>query len=478
MRGHFWLFIVVLVSAAAYAETVIFEDDFENGLQGWTGNLDVFQPTEAYAKEGQKAIINPGTRNTVLMRSIGNLADAIYECWFYDLMGSVSETVCLVSKGRYASEDFLLIGTETQKSSTHYTYFLSPDVNSWGVVSVPRSQGWHKAQFVKKDSKTELYLDGTKITETTNNNNWNIVGVALNNWNSGGHDAAIFDNLKVFSDSVLNEPLQSNPAINEDKMETETESSQAETYNEKENQVYAQYLQESISRPQSGPFAEIKTYTEESQNVYSGGVQSAPNIPASDDEKIIKIEHLYKAESGSTSILFPILLVILSIITISGILVLIKTGQRNSNQGKISIDQIERLEKSMRKLVHKVLYEAVGKDYWKTNIPQDVKRQLQERVDGELKRHPYKKAKQYGSGEKMLEFCTIGSYKEIINSNWKFFEPVFRSKPQLEKRFDQLSEYRNKMMHSRSDEETRLITERDGEAAIIWFSKILDANGV
>jgi hypothetical protein len=180
-----------------YAKAVIFYDDFENGLQGWTGHPESFTITDSYAYSGQHAVINNGIIDKVLLQDIGDHSDIIYECWFYDLMGSISETVCLVTKGQYSSADFLLIGTETQLSSTHYTYFLSPDVNSWGTTTIPRSLGWHKAQFVKGDGKTELYLDDTKIAETTNNNNWIKIGVALNNWNSDSHDAAIFDSLSV-----------------------------------------------------------------------------------------------------------------------------------------------------------------------------------------------------------------------------------------------------------------------------------------
>ncbi len=199
MKGSFWLLTFLVLSSAVYAKAVIFEDDFENGLQGWSGNIEAFAITDSFSHTGQHSLINNGVHDRALLRDIGDYAEVTYECWFYDVLGSISETVCLVSKGGYASADFLLIGTETQLSPDFYTYFLSPDVNSWGTSTIPRSLGWHKAQFVKINGNTELYLDDVKIAETSNNNNWNKIGVALNNWNSDTHSPAIFDSLSVFT---------------------------------------------------------------------------------------------------------------------------------------------------------------------------------------------------------------------------------------------------------------------------------------
>lgn|GEM_PF-6818314 len=177
---------------------LLFREDFEAPLQGWDGRTDAFTITNQYAKTGTHAILNPDKYDTSISKTIGNYDTMTYSCWFYDLMGSTSETSCIVTTGAVASREMLLLGTETEKSKTHYTYFLSPDANSWGVSSVPRTLGWHNAKFAKHDGVTDLYIDNVKVASTANNNGWSKIAIALNNWyHAPGHDHAIFDNLEV-----------------------------------------------------------------------------------------------------------------------------------------------------------------------------------------------------------------------------------------------------------------------------------------
>lgn len=53
---------------------------------------------------------------------------------------------------------------------------------------------------------------------------------------------------------------------------------------------------------------------------------------------------------------------------------------------------------------------------------------------------------------------------------WPRFQGRFESKVVLEKRFDQLAELRNGIRHSRFVDD---ITRMEGEAAILWFGKLL-----
>lgn len=178
---------------------ILFEEDFESTLSGWEGHLDAFTITDKFSKTGTHSIINQDQYDKWLVRTIGDYSEMTYSCWFYDTLGSVSETLCSVSRDRVNSQDMLLIGIETQKSAEKYSYFLSPDVNSWAATSIQRSLGWHNAKFVKKDGITELYLDGIKIGSTNRINDWRKIGINLNNWySSPGHAPAIFDSLKVY----------------------------------------------------------------------------------------------------------------------------------------------------------------------------------------------------------------------------------------------------------------------------------------
>ena len=191
------LLVLICVSNLTWAN-VLWEEDFETNSNDWFGDLTSFEFTENYAKTGIRAIINNDNYDKQMTHLIGDLDQMIYECWFYDLMGDVAETGCVVSESQKStSKTSLYIGIETQKSNDYYSYFLSPDVNAWGISTIPRTKGWHKAEFIKKGKNTELKLDGKKISET-DKIDWKYVGITLNNWYSGkGHDAAIFDSLKV-----------------------------------------------------------------------------------------------------------------------------------------------------------------------------------------------------------------------------------------------------------------------------------------
>ena len=53
---------------------------------------------------------------------------------------------------------------------------------------------------------------------------------------------------------------------------------------------------------------------------------------------------------------------------------------------------------------------------------------------------------------------------------WPLFEPLYANKEMLTKRFSQLADLRNGIRHSRSVDE---VTRKEGEAAILWFEKVL-----
>ncbi|HLC33195.1 MAG TPA: hypothetical protein VJJ82_05180 [Candidatus Nanoarchaeia archaeon] len=206
IKTFFVLFTFLLVIQTVKADQVILTESFESNLTGWTGlRTENWEFTTNWAKDGTRSIVNFDHFDSGMLKSIGNFDQVTYECWFYDHVTNTSETLCMVSSGAISSNDMLLIGTETQLSKTHYSYFTScqscPDIpNSWGTSSIPRTAGWHQAKFVKTLTTTELYVDGTKIAETSKQQGWNKIGFLLNNWLSqAGHEPAIFDALRVYS---------------------------------------------------------------------------------------------------------------------------------------------------------------------------------------------------------------------------------------------------------------------------------------
>lgn len=60
-----------------------------------------------------------------------------------------------------------------------------------------------------------------------------------------------------------------------------------------------------------------------------------------------------------------------------------------------------------------------------------------------------------------------------INSKacWQLFEPRFVNKESTNTKFDQLAGLRNGIRHSRKVDE---VTQKEGEAAILWFEQLLE----
>tara|TARA_B110001469_G_scaffold125613_1_gene141403 strand:- start:10172 stop:11260 length:1089 start_codon:yes stop_codon:yes gene_type:complete len=127
---------------------------------------------------------------------------------------------------------------------------------------------------------------------------------------------------------------------------------------------------------------------------------------------------------------------------------------------------IERVELKLRELIATTL-EASGEQ-----IPQHVINKVQERIDGKLSKCALTNPEQFASLSGQLEYFDIRDLHAAIASKqlWKSFEPIFKNKPDLNTRFDQLCSARNPVRHSRSEHE---IYYMDGKTAVAWFTQIL-----
>ena len=72
----------------------------------------------------------------------------------------------------------------------------------------------------------------------------------------------------------------------------------------------------------------------------------------------------------------------------------------------------------------------------------------------------------------MLEYFDLREIQDTIVAKplWPHFEPSFATKESLATKFDQLTELRNGIRHSRSVSE---VTRMEGEASILWFNQVL-----
>ncbi|MDF1547325.1 MAG: DUF262 domain-containing protein [Bacteroidales bacterium] len=133
--------------------------------------------------------------------------------------------------------------------------------------------------------------------------------------------------------------------------------------------------------------------------------------------------------------------------------------------------KIEKIELALRELI----IEKSGNSYenYKTRTPGHIQDKIKKRINTELKKKPHLSLEDFNSFDKLVQYFDLFEYYDLIVSkmNWSSFEAIFESKEQLQSRFNQLSTLRNAIRHTR---EVSSIEKLDGEAAIAWFTEILD----
>ncbi len=128
---------------------------------------------------------------------------------------------------------------------------------------------------------------------------------------------------------------------------------------------------------------------------------------------------------------------------------------------------IEQIELDLRELIDNILDDSVER------LPSHVKDKAEQRIRTALRKNPGLDADHYCTLAGHLEYCDLRDLEAIINNTslWPSFHRWFQNKEMLVNRFAQLGELRNSIRHSRSADE---ITQKDGEAAIKWFSDALN----
>ena len=133
------------------------------------------------------------------------------------------------------------------------------------------------------------------------------------------------------------------------------------------------------------------------------------------------------------------------------------------------LDQdIERIELALRKLVASVL----GDD--DNRLPNHVQAKISQRSKSAQRNDPMIGLQTL---QDKLTFADLREIQDTIVSkrNWALFVGVWKNKNDLEVRFQQFANLRNCLRHSRPIDE---ITRRDGEVAILWFQRTLNAVGI
>ncbi|QDU09641.1 DUF262 domain-containing protein [Gimesia aquarii] len=129
-------------------------------------------------------------------------------------------------------------------------------------------------------------------------------------------------------------------------------------------------------------------------------------------------------------------------------------------------ENVEQVELALRKAILSAL------DCDASKLPQHVTQKVNERIQKASKKNAAMDIKEYDTLYGKLEYFDLRELQGTITgkSTWMLFEQQFANKETLAGKFDQLAELRNGIRHSRTVDE---VTRKEGEAAILWFEKVL-----
>ncbi|MGA1824791.1 MAG: DUF262 domain-containing protein [bacterium] len=127
---------------------------------------------------------------------------------------------------------------------------------------------------------------------------------------------------------------------------------------------------------------------------------------------------------------------------------------------------IEDIELKIRDLIKNRLNDDI------TLLPQHLKQKADEKIARAAKKNPTFDSEQYKQLGYLLEYSDLQETKDVITAKslWSKFEEIFNNKEALIQKYNQLSELRNCIRHSRSADD---IVRKEGEASILWFKKAL-----
>lgn len=133
-------------------------------------------------------------------------------------------------------------------------------------------------------------------------------------------------------------------------------------------------------------------------------------------------------------------------------------------------DSIERIELQLRDIITNALGNEL--EAYKYNTPTHIQDKVEKRVFSEIKRKPGLNTDDFNLFSERLKYFDLFEIYDffVSKNNWESFDTIFKNKEQLQIRFNQLSNLRNCIRHSR---DVSYIEKLDGEAAIAWFNQIL-----
>lgn len=135
--------------------------------------------------------------------------------------------------------------------------------------------------------------------------------------------------------------------------------------------------------------------------------------------------------------------------------------------GMTERDQIQEIEIALRACIAAELGDDVSL------LPSDPRLQADKRIEDAIKADPTLDQDHTKTLAGKIEHFDLRGLQQVITNKklWARFEAEFKSKEELNRRFDQLAGLRNPISHSRP---LGKVSQKDGEAAILWFRAVLN----
>jgi len=133
--------------------------------------------------------------------------------------------------------------------------------------------------------------------------------------------------------------------------------------------------------------------------------------------------------------------------------------------------EINRLEIALRDLIHQQLA-ARSADYWKHNIPGDIRKRAEQRIIAVASKTPGAPQLHQVSPRKRLDSLDVGDYVAVIvrKDNWSAFAPMFKNKNDCEHYLRRFNIFRAAVKHNQKVDP---LLASQGETAILWLRRAL-----
>ena len=133
--------------------------------------------------------------------------------------------------------------------------------------------------------------------------------------------------------------------------------------------------------------------------------------------------------------------------------------------------RIEKVELRLRRIINEHLENDINQ------LPPHILQKINDRMRSAANRNLALDESHYPTMHGKLEYADLRDLQDIIGNKalWALFQGKFGKKELLNTRFQQFANLRNSIRHSRIVDE---ITRKEGEAALLWFQRLLDQNKV